>query len=70
MPLIETNEDGSSQRGMIVFLAELQECSSTDGMFYTRSCSHSNSELFGRLFDEGIGEGRQLDQSGENGEII
>ena len=32
--------------------------------------SHSNSELFGRLFDERISEGRQLDHSSENREIV
>ena len=37
---------------------------------YSWSCLHSNSELFGRLFDEGIGEGRELDHSSENREII
>ena len=35
-----------------------------------RSSSLSNSELFGRLFDEGISQGRQLDHGGENKEII
>ena len=36
---------------------------------YSRPCSHSNSELFGRLLDEGISEGRQLDHSGDNSEV-
>ena len=29
----------------------------------------ANSELFGRLFDEGISEGKQLDHSSEDREI-
>ena len=33
-------------------------------------CSHFNSEFSGRLFDDVIGEGRQLDHSSENKEII
>ena len=37
---------------------------------FSRSCSHSNSELFGRLFDEVISEGRQLKHSCEDREIV
>ena len=37
---------------------------------YTRSCSHSNSELFDILFDEVIDEGRQVDHSCKNREIL
>ena len=33
-------------------------------------CSLFNSQLFGRLFDNVIGEGRQLDHSSENRGII
>ena len=32
-------------------------------------CSHSNSELFGRLFNEGISKGRQFDHGCEDKEI-
>ena len=35
----------------------------------SRSCTHSNSELSGRLFDKSFSKGRQLDRSGENWEI-
>ena len=37
---------------------------------YSSSCSHINSELFGRLFDKVIGEGRHSDHRSENREII
>ena len=36
----------------------------------TRSCSHINSELFGRLFDEVISEGRQINHNCEDREIV
>ena len=37
---------------------------------YFWPCSHFNSELFGRLLDEVIGEGRQFDPSSENSEVF
>ena len=37
---------------------------------YSWSCSHYNSELFGRLFDKVIGEGWQFDHNSKNMEII
>ena len=37
---------------------------------YSLSCSHSNSELFGRLFDKSICDGRPFDYSRENWELL
>ena len=37
---------------------------------YSGSCSHSDSELFVKLFDKVIGEGRQLDHRRKNKEIM
>ena len=37
---------------------------------YFWPCSHFNSELFGRLRDEVIGEGRQFDHSTESSEVF
>ena len=37
---------------------------------YSWSCSHSNQKMFGRLLDEGFGEGRQFDHSSQDRKIV
>ena len=44
MPLTD-NEDGSSQRGMAVFLAELREHSSKDGISYGSSVDCESQKI-------------------------
>ena len=45
MPLTENNDDGSSQRGMTVFLAESRERSSRDGMAYGSLIGYESQKI-------------------------